>query len=88
MMADPARFQQIPGGSRLRLTAYELEWLLQVLNDVRVEAMASGLEDVAALSDPLGRVLADWTRPNAHNLWAMELCGHFEACFLAALEQS
>ena len=34
------------------------------LNDARVEAMANGLEDVAALPDPLGRVLADWTRPN------------------------
>jgi glutamate-5-semialdehyde dehydrogenase len=34
------------------------------LNDARVEAMARGLEDVAALPDPLGRVLADWTRPN------------------------
>src|SRR4051794_17945677 len=34
------------------------------LTDARVEAMAKGLEDVAALPDPLGRVLADWTRPN------------------------
>ncbi len=34
------------------------------LNDARVEAMARGLEDVADLPDPLGRVLADWTRPN------------------------
>ena len=34
------------------------------LNDIRVEAMARGLEDVAALPDPLGRILADWTRPN------------------------
>ena len=34
------------------------------LNDLRVEAMASGLEEVAALPDPLGRVMADWTRPN------------------------
>ena len=34
------------------------------LNEARVEAMARGLEDVAALPDPLGRTLADWTRPN------------------------
>jgi glutamate-5-semialdehyde dehydrogenase len=34
------------------------------LNDARVEAMANGLEAVAALPDPLGRVLADWTQPN------------------------
>ncbi|MGE0223317.1 MAG: glutamate-5-semialdehyde dehydrogenase [Acetobacteraceae bacterium] len=35
-----------------------------VLNEQRVEAMARGLEDVAALPDPLARTLADWTRPN------------------------
>jgi glutamate-5-semialdehyde dehydrogenase len=30
----------------------------------RIEAMASGLEDIAALPEPVGRVLAEWTRPN------------------------
>jgi len=30
----------------------------------RVEAMAVGLEEIAALPDPLGRVMAEWTRPN------------------------
>jgi glutamate-5-semialdehyde dehydrogenase len=34
------------------------------LTEARVEAMARGLEDVAALPDPLDRVLADWVRPN------------------------
>ncbi len=34
------------------------------LNPDRVEAMAAGLEQVAALPDPVGRVLAEWTRPN------------------------
>ena len=34
------------------------------LTEARVEAMARGLEDVAALPDPLNRTLADWTRPN------------------------
>ncbi len=34
------------------------------LTPARVAAMAAGLETVAALPDPLGRVLADWTRPN------------------------
>jgi len=34
------------------------------LNPARVEAMATGLQEVAALPDPLGRTLADWTRPN------------------------
>ena len=34
------------------------------LNEARIEAMATGLDDIARLPDPLGRVLADWTRPN------------------------
>lgn len=35
-----------------------------VLDDERVEAMARGLEQVAALPDPIGTVLAEWERPN------------------------
>ena len=34
------------------------------LDDARLESMARGLEDIAALEDPVGRVLAEWTRPN------------------------
>jgi len=34
------------------------------LNDTRIEAMAKGIEDVAALPDPVGRELARWSRPN------------------------
>ncbi len=35
-----------------------------ILDPARVEAMAKGLEEVAALPDPAGRELARWTRPN------------------------
>jgi glutamate-5-semialdehyde dehydrogenase len=34
------------------------------LDAKRVEAMAAGLEDIAALPDPVGRIDAAWTRPN------------------------
>jgi glutamate-5-semialdehyde dehydrogenase len=34
------------------------------LDQGRVEAMAAGIEAIRALPDPLGRVLAEWTRPN------------------------
>lgn len=34
------------------------------LTPARIAAMAAGLEEVAALPDPVGRVLAEWTRPN------------------------
>jgi glutamate-5-semialdehyde dehydrogenase len=35
-----------------------------VLNDKRIEAMAKGIEEVAALADPVGTVTAAWERPN------------------------
>ena len=35
-----------------------------LLDDQRIDAMALGLEDVAKLADPVGRRLAEWSRPN------------------------
>ena len=34
------------------------------LNEARIEGMANGLRQVAALEDPVGEVLGMWTRPN------------------------
>jgi len=34
------------------------------LDEARVEGIAKGLEDVAALPDPIGAVMAEWERPN------------------------
>ncbi|WP_426956280.1 glutamate-5-semialdehyde dehydrogenase [Muricoccus radiodurans] len=52
--ADLAAAEELTDAFRDRLT----------LNPKRVEAMALGLEEIAALPDPVGRVLAEWTRPN------------------------
>src|SRR5262249_55019542 len=35
-----------------------------LLNEARIEATAKGLEEIAKLPDPVGTVLAAWTRPN------------------------
>tara|TARA_R110002049_G_scaffold263117_1_gene439291 strand:+ start:4053 stop:5336 length:1284 start_codon:yes stop_codon:yes gene_type:complete len=35
-----------------------------LLNADRIAAMATGLESIASLPDPVGRVLAEWERPN------------------------
>ncbi len=51
---DLAAATNLTGAFRDRLT----------LTGSRVEAMAQGLEEVAALPDPVGRVLAEWTRSN------------------------
>ena len=34
------------------------------LTPARIAAMATGLEEIAALPDPVGRSLSEWTRPN------------------------
>ncbi len=34
------------------------------LDPKRIEGMAKGLEEIAALPDPVGAVVAEWTRPN------------------------
>jgi glutamate-5-semialdehyde dehydrogenase len=44
-----------------------------VLNPKRIEGIAQGLEDVAALADPVGAVLADWTRPNGLRIQRMRV---------------
>jgi glutamate-5-semialdehyde dehydrogenase len=38
------------------------------LDPVRLETVAAGLESIAELPDPLGRVLAEWARPNGLNI--------------------
>ncbi len=35
-----------------------------LLDDKRIEAMAKGIEEIVQLADPLGTVIAEWTRPN------------------------
>ncbi|MCZ8375226.1 MAG: glutamate-5-semialdehyde dehydrogenase [Beijerinckiaceae bacterium] len=35
-----------------------------LLNEARIEAIAVSIEDIAALPDPVGEVIQEWTRPN------------------------
>ena len=53
-------------GTRLGLSTAMLDRLK--LDDTRIAGMAKGLRDVAALPDPLGRILDDRTRPNGLRL--------------------
>lgn len=57
-----ANAKDMAAGEAKGLTKALLDRLL--LNDARIEGMAAGLEVVAELSDPVGRVLAEWDRPN------------------------
>lgn len=38
-----------------------------LLNEARIEGMAKGVDEIAELADPVGTVLAEWTRPNGLN---------------------
>ncbi|WP_373506091.1 glutamate-5-semialdehyde dehydrogenase [Aestuariivirga sp.] len=51
---ENARAKDLKGSFLDRLT----------LNEQRLNAIAKGLEDIAALPDPVGEVMTKWTRPN------------------------
>ena len=38
------------------------------LDKARIDAVAAGLEKIAALTDPVGEILAAWDRPNGLNI--------------------
>jgi glutamate-5-semialdehyde dehydrogenase len=61
-----ANATDMAAGEKRGLSAAMLDRLL--LDADRIEAMAAGLETVAAMHDPLGRVLGEWDRPNGLNI--------------------
>ncbi len=74
-------FKEAQGGRRLVLTGAQLEWLLQVLNDIRVGSWVKlgcpDLEKDAPLELP---------RANARALQAMHLSGQFQMVLLEAVK--
>jgi glutamate-5-semialdehyde dehydrogenase len=55
---DAARLKGLSGAMLDRLA----------LDEKRIEAMARGVEDIAALADPVGTTITEWTRPNGLNI--------------------
>lgn len=80
-LKDEQRFQEARTGCQMVLTASEIEWLLQVLNDVRV---GSWILLGAPEKDVWDFELNETTAPYG---WAMEMAGRFEAALLEGLEQ-
>jgi hypothetical protein len=78
MLNDPQRFRELKSGFELTLTPAQVEWLLQVLNDVRVGSWL-------ALGEPEPGEIPDVAEHDPKYLLAMELCGAFESGLLAAL---
>jgi hypothetical protein len=82
MLQEPERFQPTKSGFRLVLSPDQLEWLLQVLNDVRVGSWLL----LDSPDEKQGR-RARLSLQNARYFWAMELAGHFQYVLLAGRGQ-
>jgi glutamate-5-semialdehyde dehydrogenase len=57
-----ANAKDIETGKAAGLSPAILDRLL--LDDKRIREMAKGIRDVAALDDPVGKIINEWTRPN------------------------
>jgi len=81
MLTAKSRFRANKRGWRWSLTAAQIEWLLQVLNDVRIGAWL-------AIGSPDGQMetIAVFNEKTAPYFWAMEVSGHFQAVLLKAID--
>ncbi len=61
-----ANAKDMAAAKEKNLTAALLDRL--ALNDARIASMVTGLEEIAALPDPVGATIAEWTRPNGLNI--------------------
>ncbi len=67
---------------QVALSPEQIDWLLLVLNDVRV-----GAWDIVGRPDHSQRAKMDLQSKNSHYYGVMELSGLFQSAFLAALER-
>ena len=78
LVSDPARFAPHGSAFRLSLSTGETEWLLQVLNDIRVGSWIL----LGSPEERIGTLNAE----TAQHLWAMEMAGAIQMAMLQALE--
>lgn len=82
LLSERDRWQKNETGFRLSLAAGEVEWLLQVLNDIRVGSWIR-------LGSPDEKMeLSLFSETTLPHFWAMDLAGRFEMEFLHALRTS
>jgi len=78
LLADPRRFERTETGVRLSLSPSEAEWVLQVLNDIRVGSWV-------LLGSPDNKP-AELNAATAPHFLAMEMAGYFQMQLLEALQ--
>lgn len=81
MMQSSKRWRKISAGLQLRLSAAEVEWLLQVLNDVRVGSWL-------LLGEPDEDNPPELSPEKFRYTMTMELCGLLQSALLATLGES
>jgi hypothetical protein len=81
MLAEAGRFKEIELGYTFTLSNSELEWMLQVLNDIRVGSWIQLGEP-----DPEARESIKLNEVNMQLAWAMEMAGLFEHTLIHATD--
>ena len=83
MLKEAGRFTEDELGFTFALKPGELEWLLQVLNDIRVGSWVR-------LGEPAENSISSLepTEENVQLAWALEIAGLFEHTLLAAADLS
>ena len=77
LLTDRGRLEEVRDGWRLSLSRAEADWLLQVLNDIRVGSWV-------ALGSP-DELPVNLDEKTAPDYWAMEMAGFFQMHLLHAL---
>jgi hypothetical protein len=80
LLGNKSRFAPQGDGFRVTLTREEMEWLLQVLNDVRVGSWLA-----LGSPDPVNAPLTKRDEGTARHYFRMEVSEHFECVLLEAL---
>jgi hypothetical protein len=79
LLANPGRFEKTDTGCRFVLETQEIEWVLQVLNDIRVGSWrllgSPDEEQIQALIP---------NHDNVAHIWAMEVAGVFQSILIHA----
>jgi hypothetical protein len=82
MLAEKGRFIETRDGYRFSLTGAQIDWLLQVLNDIRV-----GSWMILGSPNPKKGKPRKLNVKTIPYLWTMEVCGGLQMALLQALEQ-
>lgn len=80
LLNDPKRFSEKADDSRVSFSRTEIEWLLQVLNDVRIGSWLALGSPAEQLEIQIGT-----SKQAAQYILAMDVAGYFQMNFLSAV---